>query len=251
MGASSLTSWHSVGHLCKVPQLEGDVAVSEVDSFVEEVSEEVRRDRLYGYFRKYGWILIAAVLLIVGGATFNEWQKAQTRKDHQSAGDALLAALELPDIDARADALADLSFDDPQRMALVKLAEAAVLIEGDREEEAAAVLQTLADISDLSPVYGDLARLKLAMLRPDSPAATTDLDLLANPGRPYSLLALEQRALRHIRDDDTEAAMSDLTAIWEDPLSTNELRQRAQQLVLILGGELSQQPQLVPGTSDG
>lgn len=225
--------------------------MSEVDSFVEEVSEEVRRDRLYGYFKKYGWILIAGVLIIVGGATYNEWRKRQILADHQSAGDRLLSALELPEAADRVEALAAMTFEDQGRVALAKLAEAAVLIEDGRDGEAAAVLETLADVDDLPTVYSDLAKLKLAMVQPDAPETRSMLDALANPGRPYSLLALEQRALAHMRDDDTDAALGDLKAIWEDPLATNELRQRAQQLTLILGGELSEAPALLPVGGDG
>ena len=36
--------------------------MSETDSFIDEVNEEVRRDRLYGALRRYGWIAILAVL---------------------------------------------------------------------------------------------------------------------------------------------------------------------------------------------
>ena len=42
--------------------------MSETDSFIDEVNEEVRRDRLYAALRRYGWIAIVAVLAIVGGA---------------------------------------------------------------------------------------------------------------------------------------------------------------------------------------
>ena len=41
--------------------------MSETDSFIDEVNEEVRRDRLYAALRRYGWIAIVAVLAIVGG----------------------------------------------------------------------------------------------------------------------------------------------------------------------------------------
>ncbi len=51
--------------------------MSDTDSFIDEVSEEVRRDRLYATFRRYGWIAILAVLLLVAGATWNEWRKGQ------------------------------------------------------------------------------------------------------------------------------------------------------------------------------
>ena len=34
--------------------------MSNPDSFIDEVTEEVRRDRLFAVFRKYGWIGVLA-----------------------------------------------------------------------------------------------------------------------------------------------------------------------------------------------
>ncbi len=34
--------------------------MSSQDSFVDEVTDELRRDRLFAAFRKYGWIGVAA-----------------------------------------------------------------------------------------------------------------------------------------------------------------------------------------------
>ena len=39
--------------------------MSNPESFIEEVTEEVRRDRLFAAFRKYGWIGVLLVLLTV------------------------------------------------------------------------------------------------------------------------------------------------------------------------------------------
>ena len=44
--------------------------MSDTDSFIEEVSEEVRRDKLYATFKKYGWIAALFILVVVGGATW-------------------------------------------------------------------------------------------------------------------------------------------------------------------------------------
>jgi len=32
--------------------------MSDTDSFINEVTEEVRRDRLYGMFRRWGWFAL-------------------------------------------------------------------------------------------------------------------------------------------------------------------------------------------------
>ena len=68
--------------------------MSNPDSFIEEVTEEVRRDRLFAAFRKYGWIGGLVVLGIVGGAAWNEWQKNQAAARAQGFGDAMLEALD-------------------------------------------------------------------------------------------------------------------------------------------------------------
>ena len=40
----------------------GDTSVSNPESFIDEVNEEVRRDRLYQNIRRYGWIAVVVVL---------------------------------------------------------------------------------------------------------------------------------------------------------------------------------------------
>ncbi len=64
--------------------------MSNPESFIDEVTEEVRRDKLFGYLRRYGWIAIVAVLLIVGGAAWREYQIAQRQAESEAFGDAVL-----------------------------------------------------------------------------------------------------------------------------------------------------------------
>ena len=63
--------------------------VSDTDSFIEEVSEEVRRDRLFKIFKKYAWVAVLIVVLLVGGAAFNEYNKLSNQKRAASLGDEL------------------------------------------------------------------------------------------------------------------------------------------------------------------
>ena len=79
--------------------------MSNPDSFIDEVTEEVRRDRLFRAFRRYGWIGVVLVAAIVGGAAFNEWQKASRTATAQALGDGLTAALAAGTPEARAAAL--------------------------------------------------------------------------------------------------------------------------------------------------
>ena len=225
--------------------------MSETDSFIDEVSEEVRRDQLYGVFKKYAWIALAVVVLIVGAAAFNEWRKAQTKSANEMAGDQILSALEIQDSAGRVDALAGISFDDTGKQALLKLQEAAMLVEDGRIEEAAAVYEAAAALPDAGLVYTDLAKLKLVLIEPETDAAPALIEELSALDRPFRLLAIEQRALASVRSGDVEAALTDLTAIIQDNLTTQDLRERAQQLTVVLGGEVPQIPSLLPTSEDG
>ena len=51
-------------------------AVSDTDSFIDEVSEEIRREKLFKTFRKYGWIGVALVVIVVGGTGYREYSRA-------------------------------------------------------------------------------------------------------------------------------------------------------------------------------
>ncbi|MFN3281418.1 MAG: hypothetical protein ACK40I_07100, partial [Tabrizicola sp.] len=80
--------------------------MSNPDSFIEEVTEEVRRDRLFGLFRKYGWIGVVVILGLVGGTAWTEWAKARDAARAQAFGDALIDALDLGTPEERREALA-------------------------------------------------------------------------------------------------------------------------------------------------
>ena len=80
--------------------------MSNPDSFIDEVTEEVRRDRLFAAFRKYGWIGGLLVVLVVGGTGWREYSSAQNAASAQAFGDALLDALDMGEESGRAAALA-------------------------------------------------------------------------------------------------------------------------------------------------
>ena len=133
--------------------------MSDTDSFIDEVTEEVRRDRLFGLMKRYGWIAALAVLLIVGGAAWNEWRKAQDRAAAEAFGDAIKSALELPERDARAEALAAIDAPDAGGQAVVDLLAAAELGTANAAEAATRLL-AMADREGIEPVYRQLATLK-------------------------------------------------------------------------------------------
>ena len=59
------------------------------DSFIKEVSEEVRRDKLFKYIKKYSWFGFVAIFIIVSIVAFNEWKKNNEKINYQLNGDEL------------------------------------------------------------------------------------------------------------------------------------------------------------------
>ncbi|MDF0601394.1 tetratricopeptide repeat protein [Psychromarinibacter sp. C21-152] len=209
------------------------------DSFIEEVSEAVRRDRLFGYFRKYGWIALVVVLLIVGGAAWREYSKAQQRAEAQAQGDRILAALDAEDAAARHEALAEIETGDGAQAVVEMLAGAEALAAGD-PAAAAEALRAVEENAELDPVYRQMATLKRVMLMTSEMPPQERIDALApltTPGAAFRVLAEEQIALAEIEQGDREAALSRLRSLVEDTEATGALRQRANRLILALGGE--------------
>mgnify|MGYP005990834951 CR=1 FL=1 len=212
--------------------------MSETDSFIDEVTEEVRRDELFGYFRRYGWIALALVLLLVGGAAYNEYRKAQTTAAAQDAGDQLLAALGNDNPADRVTALAGIAVDGPADT-VVRLTNAAILQEAGDIDGARAALDAVALDAELPDLYRDLAAFKAAMLpSEDAAARMSALEALAQPGATFALLAQEQLALLHVDAGDTDAAIAALKDIAANAETTRGLRQRAQTMIVALGGSL-------------
>ena len=213
--------------------------MSDTDSFINEVSEEVRRDALFGYLRRYGWIAVVVVLGVVGGAAYNEFTKAQTQAAAQSIGDQMMDALSADETKDRAAALAAIDADGPA-VAIAALLTAATQHDADQLEPAAQTLGGLAANPDVPEIYRDLAALKAAMLpSEDADARMAALDVLAQPGGAFSLLAREQIGLMQAGAGDTVAAIATMRLISEDAGVTRGLRERAQTLIVALGGDLT------------
>lgn len=212
--------------------------MSDSDSFINEVTEEVRRDQLYGYVRRYGWIAALLIVVLVGGAAWNEYRKATAQSQAEATGDALMTALELNDSAARATAVAEVT-GEGQSLAVTALLTAVAQQEAGDAEGAAATLSALAVNGDVPTIYNDLAAFKLALLDTgDAETRRVSLENLSQPGAPFSLLALEQLAYLDLEAGNQEAAIASMRRIIEDANVTRGLRERAQTLIVALGAEV-------------
>jgi len=218
-----------------------EAIVSETDSFIEEVTEEVRRDKLFAFFRKYGWIAILAVVLIVGGAAYNEWRKARETAAAQAFGDAIMQALEAKTPEARAAALARVSPGRPEGKVVRDLLVAGAKVDGGDTKGALEILDAIGADATQPDIYRQLATFKAVVLRGksmDKKERLAVLDELAKAGNPFRVAALEQKALAYYEYGNNDKAITVLRTILEEPDATQGLLQRAQQLIVALGGTL-------------
>ncbi|MEO6300468.1 MAG: hypothetical protein ABIV25_03875 [Paracoccaceae bacterium] len=222
--------------------------MSTPDSFVDEVTDAVRRDRLFAAFRKYGWIGIVIVVLIVGGAAVREWQKSTAATRAQSFGDAALVALDKTASADRNTALAAIPADGDQKAVLDLLIAADPT--GDKAASLASLDRLAADTTQ-PQVYRDLAVLRrVALAGTDQPLADrrTALQGVAIPGRPFRTLAEEQLAYLLIEEGKKPEALTALLALVQDQEAPRGMRQRLGLVITALGGKVPE-PAQPPQTS--
>lgn len=210
--------------------------MSNSDSFIDEVTEEIRRDRLFGYLKKFGWIGVVLVLGVVGGTAYMEWDKSRSAARSQAFGDAMLDALDTGNVEDRQAAFASVPADGGQLVIRDMIASA------DRDvskAEALAKLDAVIAQSAASPEWHDLAVLRrVSLAGTDQPLAErrTALEPLAVAGRPYRALAAEQLAWLLVEEGQNEAAIEALQVLLQAQDATPALRARANEVIISLGG---------------
>ncbi|MEP3635191.1 MAG: hypothetical protein ABJQ23_02140 [Shimia thalassica] len=216
--------------------------MSDTDSFIEEVTEEVRRDRMFTYMRRYGWIAVTFVVVLVGGAAVNEYFKATALSDAQANGDSVVAALSKNDVSERIAALEALQANPAEAQTVVDLLLATEqLSTGDRAASAATLEGISASSVEQPAIYNQIALFKSVLARGAEASVEERRALLAplaSPGAPLALLAQEQLALLDLEEGNAEAAMVKLQSINADASVTAGLRQRTSRLIVALGGDL-------------
>ena len=217
--------------------------MSDRDSFIDEVSEEVRKDRMFALWKRYGPFVIGAVVAVVALTGVKNWLDHQARKAARQAGGALIAAADAPPEEAAAalTALAEQT-DHEGAAALARLRAAGALAAAGDKDAAAAAYDVIAADAGADKLLQDFAAFRALALRADemAPDAAIDaLEAIAGGAGPFRLLALEAQAAAFLRAGDVEAASEALQIVAEDERTPNGLRQRALAALTALGVTLA------------
>ncbi len=215
--------------------------MSDTDSFIDEVTEEVRRDRLFAFMRRWAWLAVLIVIALVGGTAWREYQKSAQDARAEAFGDALLTALEKPTPQERVDALETVKAQTPQAGAVLTMMRASQ-VQDYAPEEAAKDLTELSHTGGGDPVYGQIAVLKAVTMSDGGLSAETRRSMLNGllpAGGFVALLAEEQLALIDVEEGNRDKALERFGAIAQDALSSSVLRDRALQMIVALGGNIA------------
>ncbi|MDF2232020.1 tetratricopeptide repeat protein [Albimonas sp. CAU 1670] len=210
------------------------------DSFIDEVSEELRRDRMLTAWRRWGPWVVGVVVLAVAGAGVATWLDQQENAEARAAGASLIEAASIPDATERAEAFASRAETlDPGPALIARLTEAGALVEAGDRAAAIEVLDAIESDGAADPLYRQLAGFKAALLRAVDLTPSERADALAayvQEGEPFRMLALEARAAALLEAGDIEGARADVEAVLNDPMVSPSLRQRVGQMQELLGG---------------
>ena len=212
--------------------------MSDTDSFLQEVSEELRRDRLYRNIRKYGWIAILLVIVIVGAATYREYLKSQAETEAELFGTSIIDALNERNAADRISKLQKINAPGENAKAVVAMLLSAESIGNETESLEMSSLSDAIEGLSVDPHYRDLLNFKI--LLKSSEIMNLDermkaFEALSKPGNPFRLLAEEQMALIELELGNTDSAIEKISQILLDAELTVGLRNRATQMMIALG----------------
>ena len=216
------------------------------DSFVREVDENLRRDQMAERAKRYGGLVIGAVLLfLLAVAGYLYWQDRQ-RKQAEAGTEQLTGALQ--DIGANKVATAPATLDTLRQSdaegvkAIAGLTRAALALQQGNRKLAATIYAQVAADKGLARPFRDLAlvrgtSLEFDTLKPDEVIAR--LQPLAVAGEPFFGSAGEMIGMALLAKGQKPAAAQLFAKIAADDGVPDSLRARAVQVAGTLGLDAS------------
>ena len=216
------------------------------ETFVREVDENLRRDRLRDAARKYsGWLIAAVVLFLGASGGYIYWQDYQ-RKQNEKAVEQLAQVFtevskgQTQTAPARLDTL---SKDHSKAVrASAGFGRAAIALEQNDPKLAIAKFRGMAEDTSLPRPFRDLALIRQTALEFDSlkpEEVIARMQPLTKPGTPWFGSAGELTAMALIKQGKKAEAGRLFAAIARDEQAPETLRGRAVQMASSLGVDVS------------
>jgi hypothetical protein len=210
------------------------------ESFFREVDEGLRQDKFRDYWKRYGMLSIALVVLFIAGLGFYFWWRNHQAEQSGKLGAELVSALELTGDKKAASAKLDplAKSDSPGYRAAALLAKAGLAIDANDRAGAAAFYRQVAADKDLDSAYRDLATIRLATLEYDSLPPQQLIDRLkpyAAAGNPWFGSAGELTGMAYLKLNKPRDAARIFAAMAKDQKVPESIRNRASMMAGSLG----------------
>ena len=195
----------------------------ESESFIKEVSEEVKRDRLFKVLNKFKWPLSALIILLVGAVGGYEYYKFDKKSRAQKNGEFLMSAIE--SLKDNGQTITD-KIENKFTSVLIKLNEAKYFEEkGDMKRASAAYNHVITEY-DENKFFNHYSKFQLYLMDPAESFSDVKkikiLDELSAPDSPLKLLALEQKLYLYVKINDLEKIKLQVDLILSDQAITPE-----------------------------
>ncbi|RDE09848.1 tetratricopeptide repeat protein [Pelagibacterium lacus] len=203
------------------------------DSFLREIEEELRSDKLKAFWRRFAPFIIGGAVLIVLLVAANEvwkWWRSSTAAEASDRYYAAVQMLDGGDVDGALSAFADLENNGPQGYAILsRFQQAAALKEQGQFEQAIAAYDALAASLD-QPRLRELAYVMSAYIAVDHfDAAAVEARVGSMTGEENALRnnAREALGLAYYKAGNIENARARFEEIAADPMAAQDMQLRA------------------------
>ncbi|HEY4070631.1 MAG TPA: tetratricopeptide repeat protein [Sphingomicrobium sp.] len=216
------------------------------ETFVREVDENLRRDRIRDFFKDNTALLIGAVVLFLaasGGLIWFQQHRQDLAEQHVEQLAQIYKDIGAGKTSKVAQQLDDLSNSSSKSVqASAMFTRAAFALQQNDQKLAIATYKKLADDSSLPQAYRDAAlirqtALEFDQLQPDQVIAR--LQSLAKPGNPWFGSAGEMTALALVKQGKKQEAGQLFATIAKDKDAPQSIRDRSIQIAGSLGVDAS------------
>ncbi|MGZ8349857.1 MAG: tetratricopeptide repeat protein [Allosphingosinicella sp.] len=215
---------------------------NEADTFLREVDEELRKERLNQFVSRYGWWLLAGVVLVLAAIGGFIWWQNRQQELAGAQGTALLEALDTMESGNRNAAIpkvAELVGSDVEGYRVAGLfARATNEAEAGNAAAAAATLKSIADNGELAEPYRQAALIRQTMIEFDRlqpQEVIRRLGPLARPGNAWFGTAGEMVGIAHLKMNRPDLAGPLFGRIARDESVPDSIRTRVIQMAGSLG----------------